>query len=576
MATPTDEEWGAQAHPPTIDRARYRRVRRFFLRALLHALWWDVVLNRPLLRRLRRPPLERWQGVARRYRELALDLGGVLIKLGQFLSARVDVLPHAITSELATLQDEVPPVSTAAVVRQVEEDLGKPLAELFAHFSATPAGAASLAQAHAARLHTGEDVVVKVLRPGIERLVETDLAAIGPAIRWLRRSATVRRRVDVEWLRREFTAVTRRELDLENEGKNAERFGADFADDASALVPKVYWSHTRGRVLTLENVAAIKVTNLEALEAAGVDRREVARRLYAIYMQQFFITHFVHADPHPGNIFIHPLTPSPGPAGSVDTTPEDSTPFRVAFVDFGMMTEIPERLRLGLREFAIGLGTRDARRIVDAYVTAGTLLPNADLDRLVEAHEAILSRFWGVRLSELRDVAMHEARHLAMEYRDLLFELPIQVQADMLFAMRAVGILAGLCTTLDDRFDPWAETIPFAERLTREAERHGVSGVLDELGELAQALLKAPAQLDRLLGHLDRGNLTIRTSPSEEATRRLERLERSIDRLAWLVGGGTMLVSATLLRSLTDQRVAAAVLLGGAVFAFLLGLLRRR
>ena len=555
-------------HPvqAAVDRRRYRRVRTFFVRALLHAVWWDYILNRPVLRRFRTPPLQRWRRIARRYRVLAEELGGVLIKLGQFLSARVDVLPIAITRELATLQDEVPAAPFAAIRRVLEEGLGAPCEERFAHLEERPLGAASLAQVYAARLSTGEEVAVKVQRPGIERLVETDLAAISRTLRWLRYATPIRRRVDVDWLLKEFTSVTRHELDFEREASNAEHFARDFADDPGVRVPRVYRSHTCRTVLTLENVAAIKVCDLAALEAAGISRAAVAKKLYGVFMRQFFVTHFVHADPHPGNVFVHPC---PAASGALET---GSTPFQLAFVDFGMMTTIPERLRQGLKEFAIGLGTRDARRIVDAYVTAGTLLPEADLERLVEAHEAILARFWGVRIAELKEVAFAEARHLANEYRDLLFEAPIQVQADMLFALRAVGILAGLCTALDPEFDPWRETLPFAERLLRDDSRQGV---IEELGEVARALMRAPAQLDRLLAHVERGGMAVRSSFSPDARERLQRLERSLDRLAWFVAASGLLVAGAVLRDNgSDPRLSTCLLLASAA-SLVIGLLRR-
>ncbi len=548
----------------SVDRRRYRRVRAFFLRALLHAVWWDWILNRPGLQRFRTPPLERWRRIAGRYRQLAEELGGVLIKLGQFLSARVDVLPFAITSELAALQDEVPAAPFADIQKALEDGLGAPCGENFAHLDEQPLGAASLAQVHAGRLPSGEEVAVKVQRPGIERLVETDLAAISRTLRWLKHAAAIRRRVDVDWLLKEFTTVTRRELDFEREADNAERFARDFADDPEVRVPRVYRTHSCRTVLTMENVAAIKICDLAGLEAAGVSRSRLAKKLYGVYMRQFFLTHFVHADPHPGNLFVRLC--GGGSAGG-----EGDAPFELAFVDFGMMTTIPERLRQGLKEFAIGLGTRDARRIVDAYVTAGTLLPEADLERLVEAHEAILARFWGVRISQLKEVAFAEARHLAREYRDLLFEAPIQVQADMLFALRAVGILAGLCTALDPDFDPWAETLPFAERLLRDDSRRGV---LEELGEVARALVRAPAQLDRLLAHVERGGIAVTSSFSPEAQWRLQHLERAVDRLAWFVAASGLLVAGAVLQKEGDHRLSIGLLIASAV-SLGLGLWRR-
>ena len=176
----------AKIDPSKIDLKRYRKVRWFFARAFLHVIWWDIFLNRPLLRWLRTPPLPRWQKIARRYRYLAVEMGGVLIKLGQFLSIRVDILPPEVTGELAGLQDEIPPASLNTIITQIEADFGRPLSHIFEWFSPEPLGAASLAQAYLARLRSGEQVVVKVLRPGIDVLVETDLAAIALALQWLK------------------------------------------------------------------------------------------------------------------------------------------------------------------------------------------------------------------------------------------------------------------------------------------------------------------------------------------------------------------------------------------------------
>ena len=216
---------------------RHRRVHRFFIRALIHAFWWDVFLKLPGLRLLRTPPIPRWQAIARRYRQLAIDLGGVLIKLGQFLSIRVDVLPREITKELADLQDEVPPEPFKAIQDRIQADFDQPVSTLFAHIDPHPLGSASLAQVHSAKTKDGLDLVLKVLRPNIEALVETDLSAVRRAVKWLKFHKGIRRRVDLDHLVSEFSSVTRNELDLTAEGKNAERFGSDFASDRTVVVP---------------------------------------------------------------------------------------------------------------------------------------------------------------------------------------------------------------------------------------------------------------------------------------------------------------------------------------------------
>ncbi len=558
-----------------IDRGRYRRVLRFLAGVLAHALWWDVVLSRPVLRRLRTPPLARWSAIARRYRELALELGGVLIKLGQFLSTRVDVLPESIIRELAGLQDEVPAAPFPAVLATIEADLGRGWREVFTQLDEDPVGAASLAQVHHACLPSGESVVVKILRPGIGTLVETDLAALRRASRWLALSKTIRRRVDVVWLEREFRTVTRRELDLVSEGHNIERFAADFADDPGVAVPRVYWAQSGRSCLTLEDVGAIKITDRDAMIAAGVDPSQVARRLYAVFMQQFFVTHFVHADPHPGNIFVRPVPQRHADAGetAADTA---STPFVLAFVDFGMMTEIPERLRAALREFAIGLGTRDARRMVASYVQAGTLLEEADLDRLIAAHEDLLERFWGIRIGRMRDVAIGEARDLMHSYHDLLLSAPIQVQADMLFALRAVGLLAGLCTSLDPDFDPWAATVPFAERFAGEAASARIRERVEELlGQLGR-ILRLPDQLDALLARADRSTFGVRANLAADAGRRLDRLHRAVARLTWTIAAAGFAITGVLLKMTLASATVSNALLTAAALAAVAALLPRR
>lgn len=567
--------------PARIDFRRYRKVRRFVARTFLHVLWWDMFLNVPGLRRFRPPAVGRWARIARRYRDLAGDMGGVLIKLGQFLSVRVDLLPPEVTRELAGLQDEVPPERFEDVVRQIEEDFGRPLSEIFSWVSPEPVGAASLAQVHPARLPSGEPVVVKVLRPGIDVLVETDLAAAGLAFRLLKVSRKLRRRVDLDRLAEEIAATTRRELDLGSEGRNAERFAQDFADDPRVAIPRVLWSASARRTLTLENVGYLKIGDLAAIERAGISRPEVARVLYRIYMQQIFVHHFVHADPHPGNLFVRPL-PLPGeaPLGPGEPVPAPAAgstrPFQIVFVDFGMVAAIPERLQGALREYAIALGTRDASRLVQSYVSAGVLLPGADLARLEEIHEELFRRFWGVSIGSLRDVAFSEAGYFFREYRDLLYEIPFQVQVDLLFASRAVGLLAGMTTQLDPEFDPWAETVPFAERLAREELRLGWRELLHAGTIQLQALLGLPTRVGSLVARIERGTLTVQSALAPEARKTIQRLDRSIRRASWMIVSAALLISGVMLRIDRPEEPAGRWLLALSAMTFLWGVLARR
>jgi len=555
------------------DWPRYLRVATFFARTFLAFIWWDLIAGHlPLIgAKVRRGSLARWREVARRYRRLAIRYGGVLIKLGQFLSIRVDVLPLEVLQELADLQDEVPPEALADIQKVIVEEFGRPIEEVFAWFAAEPLAAASLAQVHRARLAAADDgpeVVVKVQRPRIEMLVETDLAALHLAVRWLGWYRPIAARVDLGRLYQEFATTTRRELDFIQEGRNCERFAANFAADPGIYIAKVYWETTTRRVLTLENVAGIKITDLAAIEAAGISRSQVARRLYDAYLQQIFVHHFVHADPHPGNLFLRPQEPDRAAA------PDAPRPFKIVFVDFGMVAVIPETLWAALREYVIALALRDAHRIVQAYVAAGVLLPGADLKRLEEVHETLFKRIAGVRMGQLRDVALEQAEYLLREYRDLIFEMPFQFPTDLLFAVRAVAILSGLATTLDPDFDPWAATLPFAERLATDELTRDWRGYLERAVGWLQLLVRLPGHLDRLLAQAERGALTIQSSLAPDHARALRRIERAVERLSWMVVAAGLLTAGALLRTAGDASLGVALWIGAGL-AFLWGLTRR-
>lgn len=565
-----------------IDRQRFITVRNFFIRMFLHLIFWDILLNRPVLRWFRTSSSSRWQKISRNYRHLAIEMGGVLIKLGQFLSVRVDILPPEVTNELTGLRDEVPAAPIETIITQIEADFGKPIAELFEWVAPEPLGAASLGQVHLARLAaTHAEVVIKVLRPGIDVLVETDLNAISIALGWLRHYKKVARRVNLDWLIEEFTTVTRNELDFAAEGKNAERFARDFAGDRGIYIPKVYWDYCAARTLTLENVGYIKIDDSDRMEEVGISPESVAKKIYNLYLRQFFITHFVHADPHPGNIFVKPVpTANERERGISSFGPDDPVSFsakrdyQVVFVDFGMVTSIPRRLRLALREYAIGVGSRDAHRIVQSYINAGSLLPGADLQRLEEAHQVLLDKIWGADFSRIKDLAFTEAKGMIGEYRDVIYDAPFQFQVDMLFSVRAVAILSGIATQLDEKFDPWRELIPFAERLATEELTRNWQQWLREFITLGQSLYTLPQRLDAVVHQAERGNLTVKTSLTRDSRRILTGLTRSVHRLSWTIMSVGLLLAGVLLGRQYDHFGITVLFLVLALLAFTWGIWR--
>jgi predicted unusual protein kinase regulating ubiquinone biosynthesis (AarF/ABC1/UbiB family) len=244
-------------------------------------------------------------------------------------------------------------------------------------------------------------------------------------------------------------------------------------------------------------------------------------------------------------------------------------------VDFGMVAVIPERLRVAMREYAIGVGTRDAHKIVQSYVNAGVLLPGADLKRLEEAHAAMFERFWGVRMGQMRDMAFSEARYFMREYRDVIYDAPFQFQVDMLFVLRALGILSGMATNLDPNFDPWAETIPFAERLAREELQQNWRGWLQEIVALGQLILKLPGDLERVLTQAQRGTLVLQTSLAPDARKTVQRLERSINRLTWVVIAAALLIAGVNWQAGTQGDNWGGWLMLLALLAFVWGMSRK-
>jgi len=498
----------------------------FFIRTIVGFIFWELILPRVGLRGwTHRTRSVRYKKIASQFRAMAIRMGGVMIKVGQFLSARLDVLPVEITEELSGLQDEVPAEEFEAVRKLAEAELGAPLSEIFEEFEHDPLAAASLGQVHRARLKVDSreaeqfrDVVVKIQRPFIEQLIDVDFSALHRVGGWLKRYQPISKRVDVLALIKELESTVHAEIDYLAEGKNAEIFSANFIERKQVHVPRVVWSHTTKRVLVLENVLAIKITDYEKITAAGIDRAEVAEVLADIYLKQIFEDGFFHADPHPGNLFVTPVHATDGQDGT----------WQLTFVDFGMVGTIPEGLQDGLREALIGIGTRNPTRVVAAYQALGVLLPSADLKLLEQAEAQLFDRFWGMSMSELRNVNHREMRQFGMQFRELMYEMPFQLPHNLLLLGRTLAILSGMCTGLDSNFNVWSQMAPYAQKLMAEEGTSNWETWLGALGDLAKELLALPSQTGRVLARVERGELNVNTP---QVSRQLFHLESAVNRL---------------------------------------------
>ncbi len=580
--------------PTFRPRERFIRVSLFFLGVVIHVFFWDVFLARFGLIRwyVQRTAIRRWVMIARRFRKLALNLGGIHIKLGQFLSSRADIIPDAVRYELKGLQDEVPPAPGEHVLTVITEDLGASPHELFLQFDAEAVAAASLGQVHFARLHNGYEVAVKVQRPHIEEIVEVDLSALLWIVKLIKDYRPIRRRADLLALYTEFARVLKQELDYQMEARHAELFRANFATVPGVYVPEPLTRMTTRRVLVMERISGLKINDFEALDAAGVNRHELTERLNHTYLKQFFLDGFFHADPHPGNLFVRvePMVPAESftnghtPPASQQTHDDFKyttasmwgekenpfvrevhlgTPFTLIFIDFGMVGNLSPETMDNLREGVIGLATNDAARIVDAMERARMLLPGADKRPVVQAMQVMLRHSYNRTVRELNNM---DIEAIFDETQDLVYDLPFQLPQDLLYLGRAMSMVSGLATEIEPDINLFEALRPFSRQMLENEQRNGdwVSKLQTELQELGQIMLTLPRQMDEYYKAANRGELQTRTDFGR-LERNMRRVERSTDRLTGgLLAAGFFLGGVQLRTRGLDKEARRAWLAAGA------------
>ena len=523
---------------------RYFKILAFFGWTILGVIGWDIILPRLGLRRWSQSTRKRrMQAAASRFRRLAVQMGGVMIKVGQFLSSRLDILPREFTDELAGLQDEVAPEPFEPIRTLIEAELGAALEEKYCNFDPVPLAAASIGQVYCAQLCTAQAdgspspaVVVKVQRPHIEEIVAVDLSALKIVGNWLQKYPPISKHVNVPKLMEEFSRSLYEELDYLNEGKNAEVFAENFKEDTNVRVPAVFWSHTTKRVLTLEDVGGIKITDYAAIEAAGMDRGEVAKRLLDTYLKQIFEDGFFHADPHPGNLFVQAAGAAPESAG-----------WKLTFIDFGMTGTLPESTFKGLREILISVGIQDAHRLVEAFQSLDVLLPGADLELLERASQRLFERLWGKSTSQMMEMHGEEARNFINEFSDLLYEMPFQVPENLILLGRCVGILSGMCSGLEPQFNFWDSLTPYTNKLLEAEGGSKWKTYLDEGLNILQKLIALPIKTDSLISRMEQGRLEVRVPAlvreMEKQNRSQRKIAGAVVFAAFLLGGVQLYVA---------------------------------
>ncbi len=455
----------------------------------------------------------------RRLRLAIEELGTVAIKLGQFLSTRPDLLSEEFLRELESLQDTVPPFPYEQVRAQVQAELGYPLEELFASFEPEPIAAGSLAQVHLAQLPSGEDVVVKVQRPEIEETIEEDLSILADLAAALEQRTEWARLWGLADLAAELSRTLGEELDFTGEGHNADLIRENSEGEPEVWIPRVHWDRTSRRVLTLERVGGLKISDTAGLEAAGADLRAIAHTFARVTLKHMLLDGFFHGDPHPGNVLV------------------DSSG-RIVLMDFGMVGEVDEEMRSKLVALVMALVHRDVDRLARALlaIAASDTRTRVDEGELRRDLRRLLRRYYRMPLREVPvSEALNETASLARKHH-------VRMPADLMLLVKALVTIEGIATQLDPEISIVDVAEPFGRELMaqRFSLRRVRSDAVDSLVGASDFAMALPGRFNSLLEQVERGQLTLRTDAVRDEEERWER-ERLVNRvaLALVVAGGS-------------------------------------
>ncbi|MCP6758639.1 MAG: AarF/ABC1/UbiB kinase family protein [Fischerella sp. CENA71] len=458
-------------------------------------------------------------------RNTLLDLGPTFIKVGQLFSTRADIFPSEYVEELSKLQDKVPAFSYQQVETIIEQELGKNIPELFASFEPIPLAAASLGQVHKAVLRSGEAVVVKVQRPGLKKLFEIDLRILKGIARYFQSHPEWGRGRDWIGIYEECCRILWEEIDYLSEGRNADTFRRNFRTYEWVKVPRVYWRYTSSRVLTLEYAPGIKISQYEAIEAAGLDRKQIARQGAQAYLLQLLDNGFFHADPHPGNIAV-------SPDGAL------------IFYDFGMMGRIKSNVREGLMETLFGIASKDGDRVVQSLINLGALAPVEDMGPVRRSVQYMLDNFMDKPFENQSVAAISD------DLYEIAYDQPFRFPATFTFVMRAFSTLEGVGKGLDPEFNFMEVAQPYAIQLMTNMNGSDGNSFLNELSrqaaQVSSTALGLPRRLEDTLEKLERGDVRLRVRSLE--TERLLRRQSNIQLgIAYALIISAFTLSATIL-----------------------------
>ncbi|MDO3379203.1 ABC1 kinase family protein [Geoalkalibacter halelectricus] len=451
------------------------------------------------------------------------ELGPTFVKLGQILSTRPDVIPREYIEELSKLQDDVPPVALSELQEQIQRELGRPVEEVFAFFDPEPIAAASIAQVHRARLLTGEEVVVKVRRPGIAQTIEIDLDIMAGLAYLIEHHLPGGELYDPSGLVKEFRRTIYREMDFSREGQTIDRFAANFEDDETVYIPKVFWNYTGNTVLTMEFVRGLKVSDLSLLADRGHDLKAIAQRGADFFLKQVLVHGLFHGDPHPGNFFIL--------EGDV-----------ICLLDYGMVGRLDEDLKYRLVDLLLGVLDRDVDRILSLMLFSGEITEETDRKGLKRDLYEFIDDYYEMPLGDLN------VGRLLMEFVDLMNAYRIKFPADLMLLGKALVTVEGIGRQLDPQFNMVEHLKPFVEKMVHQRLSPGniSRGMISLLEAYASLFKNLPRDLKEFINRVNRNKFKI-----DLEHRGLEKLisefDKSSNRLSFALIIGALIVGSSLI-----------------------------
>jgi ubiquinone biosynthesis protein len=478
---------------------------------------------------------------AERMRMALEELGPTFVKLGQLLSTRPDVIPANYVVEFAKLQDKVPSFSYDEVLGQIRQELCCEIEVFFSSIEPMPIAAASIAQVHRASLLSGAEVVVKVRRPGIVELVETDIDALMGLALVAERHLPGSDIYDPVGLVKEFARTIRREMDFSREGRTIEKFSANFAGDPTLYFPVIHWEATAKGVLTLEYINGIKVSELAELKQAGLDRRLIAQRGADAFLKMVLVHGFFHGDPHPGNVLILP--------GNV-----------ICLLDYGMVGRLDAELKGYLTDILLAIVRREVDEVISLLLYSGEITDSLNTRALKRDLTEFIDDYYEIPLQAI------EVGRMLMEFLEIITTYHIKFQPDLMLLAKALIVVEGMGRELDPQFDMVAHLRPFMEEAVKE--RLSPRRLLKEVSTQAMSYVNLtrnfPRDVKEILNRINRNKFKI-----DLEHRGLDHFTKELDKSINRLSSSLIIVALIVGSSITTQIEKGPLLFGFPAFAFL-------